>query len=743
MAASTITPGTWERLEAKSIVGYPAPAEEASHDYEQKRKEDLFLQDARERFTVSENAERNRRLESLDDLRFRAGFQWRETDRITREGQGRPCLTINRIPGFVSHVVNNMRQGRPEIKIDPVADGADEEIAEIRQGIIRHIEITSRAEIAYDTSFESMCTGGLGYMRVVDAWSDDRSFDKDLRIEWVPNSFSIYEDPAAMKPDWSDGKYRFVVEDISLSEFRRRFGREKAPVSLSEFKSIGDESPYWLLGDKIRIAEYFHIEEEDAVLCELSDGTTAYDSELTTDQLENEVVQMRPAKIAKVMWTLMYGLGILKQRVWPGKYIPIIPVIGNQIELEGERILVGMVRYAKEAQRMFNYMYSSFVEACALAPRAPFVAEFDQISEFLDIWKTANSKPVAVLPYRMKTADGVQAPPPRREQAEPPIQAFVEGLRLADENLKSVFRIFDASLGQRGPQESGLAINSRKVESDLATYDWIDNFGRGLRFLGMVLNDLLPHYYNRPGRIVQILQEDLTRKATTINQAHDVDGQEKFYDLSKGRFAITISVGPGFATKRQEFVKSAVEVAKYYPQLWQVCGPMIIKGMDWPGADAMAAQLEKAMPPELRTPDPNAPQVDPQQMQQQSAQMAQQIQMLSKLLGEATDAHRLQDSKEEWETMRTQLVQQTNLAIAEMKVGSDEAKLMAEKTFAEFERIRMALEGQTIDAAGKPSEPKSSAAPQSAEAPQSAPPSSPPSGGGETPAEVGIGTQTQ
>lgn len=731
--AQGLSSGTIERLSYRQVVG--TLSTEQPKDQEQLRNEHEFLQDARERFRESVNAESKRRGEMLEDLQFKCGIQWRQTDLAQREAQGRPCLTINRVPGFVSHVVNNMRQSRPEIKVDPIADGADEEIAEVRQGIIRHIELVSRAEIAYDTAFDNLCTIGLGYVRVVDTWSDLKSMDKDLRIEWLPNSFSVYEDGAAYKPDWSDGEYKFVVEDISLQEFRRRFGKDKSPVSLNEFTSIGDSSKYWLIGNKIRIAEYFHIEEEDDVLCEFEDGSTEYASLLSADKLD-ECVATRPAKVPTVFWTLMYGLGILKQQKWPGRYIPIIPFIGNQVELDGERIVTGMVRYAKEAQRMFNYMYSCFVEGCALAPKSPFVAEYSQIEDFRETWQTANTSPTSYLPYKAKTIDGQLVPAPHREQAEPPIQAFVEGLKLADENLKSVFRIFDASLGQRGPQESGLAINSRKIESDLATYDWIDNFTRGLRFLGIVLDDLLPHYYNRPGRIVQVLQEDLTLNPTVINKLHnDPDGIAKIYDLSKGRFAITISTGPGVATKRQDAAKSMVEIAKYYPQLWQVCGPQIIRQMDWPGKDAIAAQLEKAMPPELREEDPNAPKDTPEQLKATLNQMSQQNKLMAQALTEATDKNSAEHLKEMFATLREQMADETALAIASLKVGSQEAAILNERIFAELERVRALVEPQTIDSGG--GKPRSSGAPSAAAPAQ---PSSPPTSGEATPAEVGIGT---
>lgn len=705
---SHVSTGDWQLFGKTSSAHTADPISTATVTPEESARVNDLLMEARERFRVSVDASRGQRAEAMIDQQFAAGIQWDADIQRRRDAQGRPCLTNNRIPGFVDHVTNNMRQSRPEIKVDPVGDGADEEIAEIRQGLMRHIAVQSRADIAYDKAFVNMCISGLGYVRVVDGWADGKVRDKDLFIQWVPNTFTVYEDPAASRPDWSDGRYKFVVEDLSLPEFKRRF-RGKSAVSINEFQSIGDHQPYWLPGGKIRIAEYWHIEDREDRLCELADGTTILESKM---QGFEEVVDSRPETVPQVIWTLMTGVEILDEREWDGKYIPIIPFVGNQIDLDGDRILVGMVRYAREAQRMFNFMYSSFVETIALAPKNSYIAEIDQISEFIDDYKRANTDPMAVLVYKAKDAgNGSPLPPPHREQSNPPIAAFIEGLKLADQNLKSVFRIFDASLGERGPQESGLAINSRKIESDLSTYNWIDNFGQGLQFLGIVLDDLLPYYYNNPGRIISILREDMSRKPTVMNQLHQVEGQDKIYDLSKGKCAITISTGPSYPTRRRESADSMLKMVQAYPPLMQIAGPQIVRAQDWAGKDIIADQMEKAMPPELRTPDDSQPPQIPPEAQQMITNLQQLAQQLTEHLKAATDETAKERMKQEFETYRTQMTQETNLAIASMKNASAEAGVLVKEIFEEYKRVQMAAEPEVLGGS-KPESAPAPAAPQ-------------------------------
>lgn len=684
------------------------------------QRKDAFLQLARDRFTLSKNASDTQRSEMQEDQNFycptEANGQWDPVAIAARKQQDRPILTINRMPGFVGHVANNMRQARPAIKIVPTGEpGANDDMAEVRQGIVRYIEQNSRADIPYDTSFESMCITGLGWMRVVDDWAAPDSFDKDLYIRWVKNTFSVYWDPFCQQPDWSDMQFAFVVADLTRREFVAKYGDKYNAVDGNLFKSIGDQSAEWYAGQKIRVAEYFYVEYQDDILCEMLDKTTKFYSELrggagndyhlVTEDGGEKVLYLgeepigrtRPAKKPVVKWALITGLDVIKERTWKGKYIPLIPVLGNQIQKNGETILVGMVRYAREPQRMYNYAYSSFVETVALAPKAPFVAEVDQVPDGLvEEWRDSNKMPTAVLRYKRVIAEGangsVLVPPPVRQQAEPPIAAFVQLLTLCDQMMKSVFSIYDASLGQRGPQESGLAINARKIESDNGTYNWGDNFIRSLRYLGMVLDDLSPHYYNTPGRVLQVTQEDQTLRKLVLNEPFEEDGKTKHFDLSNGgKYTVVISTGPSYQTLRNEASAQMMELIKADPQLLQIAGDLFVDTLDFPGKEAIVERLRKALPQQLQPQDTDAPQIPPQ-VQAQVAQMQQMIQQLSQALHAATDKKELERMKLDYDLLRTEMTNSSNQIIQLLKQGHAQAEFLSEKQFQEAERLQMKVE---------------------------------------------------
>jgi len=750
-------PNTLTALTAEQVNSYPVSTLNRSvtgdklSDGPNKTAEDHeedFLQLARERFKMCSNDTLKERQEMLIDLQFRCGKQWDPDVERARKGLQRPCHTINRIPEFTNHVVNNMRQARPAIKIDPVGDGADQEQAEIRQGIIQYIERISQADVAYDTSFEHMSIMGLGFMRIVDDWSVPGSPDMDLFIRWVSNPLTVYCDPNCTMPDWSDMKFAFIVDDMMPADFKAKYGEEAYDTRDAQFQSIGDTQKYWYPGGKVRVAEYFYVDYKNDTLLEFSDGSYVLLSELpqrATDAQKRAyvnyeadesgtplppqpdditVVGQHKRLVPQVWWSKITATKVLKRRRWLGMHIPIIPVIGNQTILDGERIISGMVRYAREIQRLYNYIYSTLTEVIALTPKNQWVAEVGQIAPFRDIYERANREPLAALPYvGVQDKTGRPLPPPQRQSPIVEISGLIEALQLTDNMLKSVFSIYDASLGQRGPQESGIAINARKIESDTSTYNWGDNFLRALRYLGRQLNDLLPKYYNRPGRLIHILREDQSMTSVVIGNALinrktklpvlDDAGQPKILDLDDGTYSVVVSTGPSQQTLRQQNREAMLELVKVFPQLVQVAPVQIIQEFDFAHKDAIIDQLEKAMPPGLRTQGDGDQGPNPHQLYAQNQQLQALIQQLTQALHQATDKNAAEmqraQMKEIMETFRTELTNETNRFIAMLKAGSNEAKFLGDKLFTEAERVSAAAEPKFIQN-GQPSGAQTSSA---------------------------------
>lgn len=581
-------------------------------------------------------AEKDNREAWKSDMEFYVSNQWDADIRNDRIAGQRPCLTINRLPQFTRQITNALRQNMPSVRVIPVNDSA-EDVADILTGMMRHIQEASHAGIAYSTANNAQVIAGKGYFRVITEYCNDYNFDKEIRIKRVKNALSVYCDPASIEPDESDAMYKFITEDLTHDEFERRYPGKKA-VTQDLLTGVGDSVRQWLTNNKntMRIAEYWSIEEKDvAKIYQLADGSIA------KEKIEGmEVVATRQLKERKVVWRMISAIEVLEEKPWDGKYIPIIPVIGEDIDVDGKRVIKGMVRDAQDPQRMYNYMVSAQTEAIALAPKAPFVAAVGQIEGLKAFYEKANTSNFAYLPYIPQAIGGVVLPPPQRQNAEPPIQAMTLAANQFSDDLKAVTGIYDAALGARGNEVSGKAINARKMQGDVSNYHYNDNFSYSQLFLGKILVDLIPKTYDA-ARIVRVLGEDGTSQYKKINQPSgekDNNGIEKIYDITTGEYDVVVDTGPSYKTKRQEDSEIMSNMATGNPDLMKVAGDIIVRNMDLPGAQELSERLKKTLPPELQDVDPS--EEIPIKVKQQLDQYGQLVEQLSQTV------HKLQDEKD-------------------------------------------------------------------------------------------------
>jgi len=613
------------------------------------------LSTARDRLSMAISAYSESREDELDDLRFYAGspdnqWQWPADVLATRgavQGQtinARPCLTINKLPQHVHQITNDQRQNRPSVKVIPVNDDADVEVAEIFNGMIRHIEYISDADVAYDTACENQVAYGEGYIRILTEYCDDNTFDQDIKIARVRNSFSVYMDPLIQDPCGSDAKWCFITEDLSQEEYHRLFPNA-SPLSTLETLGVGDQNlSQWLNTDTIRIAEYFYIEYDKQTLNLYPGNVTAFegtpeDKELR--QVYGKPKKSRQADRKKIKWCKINGYEILEEQEWAGSCIPVVRVIGNEYEVEGRIYISGLVRNAKDAQRMYNYWTSQEAEMLALAPKAPFIGYGGQFEGYETQWKTANTQNWPYLEVNPDVTDGQGAVLPLPQRALPPMAqtGLIQAKMGASEDIKSATGQYNASLGQQSNERSGRAILARQREGDVGTYHYQDNLARAVRYVGRQLVDLIPKIYDTQ-RIARIIGLDGETKMVKIDPTQPeavrkIQNQEgividKIYNPSVGKYDVVVATGPGYATKRQEALEAMAQLLQGNPQLWAVAGDLFVKNMDWPGAAEMAKRFAKTIDPKLmqEADDNPALQAAQQQMQAMAAELDQLHQML-------------------------------------------------------------------------------------------------------------------
>lgn len=644
-----------------------------------------LLELAREQYAEAMEGLSRTREEFEEDLRIFDGEGiWPERLRMAREADpkgARPCLNISDLGPRVHQVTNDFRQNRPAMKIRPVDDKADPETAKIFNGLARHAEQASDADIAYETANFYQTVGGEGWFRMVEEYCDG---SRELAIRPIFNTRSVKPDPFAFDPVASRMRYCFIDEDVPRAVFERDY------PGVTAIGWDGDDHYGWVTDDTVKVCEWLHIETKRKNRIKTAAGEVSEDeywAEAEKTGEKPEVMGNYEDKRTVVVWRKLVAGKILKTVELPITWIPVFRMAGETYIKDGCPVMKGLVRDSRDSVRMVSYMFSTYVEATALQPKAPFVGVAGAFDGFEDQWAAANTDNAAYLEYNAVDVNGQAAPPPQRSQPPLASQGIMQGLALAKDALKDTSGLGAASLGQKGNETSGKAILARQKEGDVSTFHLADNAAKAIRHCGRVFVQWAPKVYDET-KVARIIGEDGSADKAYLDVDQDeamrkvpqADGSiRKIYNLSVGKYDVVASVGPSYTTKRVEQAEMMNQLFQSFPASFQVLGDIFMENQDGPGTDRMAKRLKAMLPPQAAQADEDEEQAIPPQVQ---AQMQQ-----------------LQGQLEEGKSIVQELMQENDQLKAEQQAKSAEiqAKIYAEDEATIREKIKAAAQIQVTE----------------------------------------------
>lgn len=680
------------------------------------------------------SAEAPQRSRELEDLLFDRALPedqwpsaiWNDRNGTTDGSVGgttaaRPCLVIPKLDQPVQQVLNEISDANLGIRVT-AKSGAGKKDAEVRQGLIRCIEQDSFAKTAYDWGGGRMVKCGRGAWRVNKRFMNDGDFELDLAVDRILNQGSVYVDPFATEATWADMDHAFILYDYPEDVYLSKFGEAKRGVALANdpgvLQGILSEFPDWVTmaaGLRVfRVAEYFQAIYTDDVLYQRvgADGqpVNVFKSELQPEQAaavedliknKSEGVKKREVSRRSIRWVTMDAFSVLDREDWEGRYIPVVPCVGKEYYVNGQRCFKGLISNAKDAQRSYNYMRSAQVEAVGLAPRAPWVMAEGQDEGYEQMWQEANVRNFPYLIYRPVNLDGQLAPPPQRNVAEPALQGITLAVREADADIKATTGRYDPSLGQQKGDASGKAITALQMQGQQGTSNYTDSQALAITYTGMILNDMLEHVYNTPGRIARLLGEEGKERAVLINQpfttdedgepqpADPEDPEAEFFDLGKGQFLVRVSASRSYKTAQEESARVLEAIFQAAPQLVPLAADLWVEQLDTPQAAKIAERLREANPALAKKEDPGLKKLPP-------AAKAK-IEQLSKQLEAVGAQHEqlVQVAEKQSEQLKGRQVEAE--AEAKEKAGIDRDKLALEKLKLQAELRMKAAELMSSD----------------------------------------------
>jgi hypothetical protein len=649
---------------------------------------DPRIDEAKEFLQFCNSADMMNRQEALEDLRFVNGDQWPVDLQNSRNLESRPVLTINKIDTYCRQVTNQQRQQRPRIKVHATNTQADMKTAQVIQGVIRHIEVNSNADHAYDNAFDYAVRMGWGYWRVTTNYMSDDSFDQEIYIDSIDNPFTVYWDPNSIAPDGSDADRCLVTTMMSKAEFRKNYPDKDDGTSFTP-RGTGDTQSEWITKEDIRLAEYFYTVREKAKLYHLSDGTATF----SKDNLERlaaagiYVVDERDSVKKTIKWVKLTAVEIIEERDWNGKYIPIVPVYGRHVVIGDKRKKFGMVRHAKDPQRMYNFWQTSVTESVALAPKAKWLIAEGQDEGHESDWTQANIKSMPLLRYKQTDIDGRPAPAPQRLQPEPPPTGIMAASNSINADMQAIMGIFDPAQQMTG-NISGKALNGQQQQVDMTNYDYYDNLTRSISHTGKIILDLIPKIYDSQ-RVMRIIGDDGKPDMITLNE-RDAVGRV-LNDVTVGTYDVVMETGPGYNSKRQEAVDAMMPLLNSNPEMFKAAGDLVFRNMDFPGADMIADRLS-AMNPlaqiDAKSDIPPQVQMQLKQGQAQVQQLQQQLQTMQLAMKQRQDIEQVkQDAETKRELMRQTSKAHNTETMAEVRVNDANTRAITSQNKIEIEAI--------------------------------------------------------
>lgn len=553
-----------------------------------------FLLQARKRLALALEDDAEQRSASLEDLNFANGSQWDEDHRRERDQNGLPTLTINLIPERADSVIGEQRQNRPAFHVTPASKDATRETAEALEGLIRQIDDQSDGARIRDKAFEQALLGDRGFWSVKKEWLDDQSFEQVLRLSLVEDCFSVVWDP---REGWEDKTWVMVTHKLSKEAFRARYPH----ASLDSLEDMRlDAEGYggqWINDEGVRVASYWIERPAQKRTLYQVDGQATWDKPSDPRLITNQ----RVVQFSQIENYVISGSEILeKKTVWEGSTIPIVGVWGKALNIQGKTHRRGIVRFMKDAQRMFNYFESSATMAVMMMPRAPFVGSPRMFEGFEEEWASAAQENIPILMHNHDPSF-----PGQRPQRESPPTVSTGDERRSEMNrinIRSTSGVPDASIGASGNETSGRAILARQREGDSGTFAFIDNLRRAILDTGNILLEMIPIVYDTP-RIETILGRDGSIEQVQLNSQEPgaiEGGIRGVQSFSAGRYLVKVETGPSFSTQRREATQAMLELAQGNPGLFSIMGDLLVEGMDWPNADQIAKRLRASLPSHLQ-----------------------------------------------------------------------------------------------------------------------------------------------
>lgn len=613
------------------------------------------IKDAQELYRDAIEATREQRIQIEEDLLFSDPSdpqQWDDTVKRQREtdpGGSRPCLVMDHTGQYIDNVAGTVAKAPPGLHVVPVDNKADKRVAENLDGLFRHIEYTSRAQMHYSAALRSAARAGVGYLIVRPEYVNRTLNYQEPRIDCEPDPLKVVFDPWCNAMDGKDANFGYLLTDVSIRDFEAKYGAKTEKCSFGETERYRSNDSR----ESVIVAEQWYADERKTNMIVFL-NTNGEEDTLPEDDywkacqnagMTLPLLRTFSDKKRIIKWRQMSGAEVFEESEYPADQIGIVPVYGYVAYSQGRMTYCGISRRARNPQRAYNYHQSELLAYMGNAPKAPWLAPTRAIRGLEQLWDRASLDSRAYLPFNdMDDMGPISAP--NRTPIAVNLQNHMAGAEQALKDLEATIGMYQANLGAPSNETSRVAIDGRKDSGETSTSHFPLNLSASLAQVGRICTQMIPRLFDQK-RTQRILGIDSAPGFVTVdpNQEKPVEETENGLSINPcvGEYDVRVVIGSSFTTQRSQAQQALSEVMRTNPDMTPAIAPLWAMNLDVPNAEKLAQVLTAMAPPAIQAilnPEANK--------QPSTAELTQQVDDLKKGLQEAIEhAHSAQQDADE------------------------------------------------------------------------------------------------
>lgn len=542
------------------------------------RKKELDLDDIKKMHDKAYNYSQETRQQASDDMLFSFISQWDSS--LLEDSQLAYRGEFNILKKATRKIMADFYANPIQIDFEP-KDETRTDAAEIIDGMYRADDNNNTAVEAYRNGKQEMLVCGFGCWERYTEYVTNRAGNDNQVIRVRPifeAANCVFWDPNARYSDKSDAAWVSVLTRYTEDGYKdlvyELTGEELVTISDESFADPEQSYAFpWISSDskQIYVTNFYHktIVKDKVITLNDPFGQTVDVRESNLDDIMDEMIDAgfsieseREIERPQVTKYIASGREILSKTIVPGEHIPIIPAYADHAFIEGNEHYEGIVRLAKDPQRLRNFQLSYLADIVSRSPRTKPIFSPEQIQGFEHMYnETGMDNNYPYLYQNLKAADGRDLPAgPVGVMPEQPIpQALIASIELSRQAVEDV-----ANPGVpkevAEPDLSGKAVLALQARVDQQSMEYQESYKHAKRRDAEVYASMAAEVYDVP-RTVTVESADGQRKQIKImesiidNQTGDI---VTINDLNNAEFEVYAKIGPAYQTQRQQTIDQMI-----------------------------------------------------------------------------------------------------------------------------------------------------------------------------------------